>query len=582
MKKSIFILVLSLFANIGFSQENLKTVFGTVSDDFGELRDVNISIEGKTNTAISDANGKYEISTQAGDILVFSRMGMLPLEITVEDVTRVLNVRMYEKTENLKGVTVTKSLKNQKELAIEYKTNPKIIRSAFGYWDADATSFSLRVIDKKQINPGAFDLATVIQGRFPGIKVMRSSNLAETKIILRVQGSLGLKHAGYDIDGLITEQFPSFIDPQNIERIAIVASMNGLTKYGTLGKGGIIVINTKTARFEPKDENGEIIDVARVQDNKYFDNVLQNKELINDPTYLQDLNAAKDPKEAISIYNTNALKYSSSYFFFLDAYDYFANKIKNQSFADNIISEHWPLFANNPVNLKSLAYMYQARGEYEKANDIYKEVFILRPNYAQSYLDLANSYQEIGAYQKAAAMYSRYGYLLEEDFLNDNQKVFTQIMDRELNNLIKLKGNELLSKDDKKKFILDEYFDGTRLVFEWADSEAEFNLQFVNPEMRYFNWNHNNRDNAERVKDEKTLGYATEEFLIDSSIEGNWQVNINYLGNKSLTPTYFKVDIYYNYGSPYQKKETKVFKLSLKNINQRLFQINSGNVIVSK
>ncbi|ALM07164.1 hypothetical protein SB49_04625 [Sediminicola sp. YIK13] len=582
MKKFILCPVLCLFASLGFAQENLKTVFGTVSDDFGELRDVNISIEGKTNTAISDANGKYEISTQAGDILVFNRMGMLPLEITVEDVTRVLNVRMYEKTENLEGVTVTKSLKNQNELAIEYRTNPKIIRSAFGYWDADATSFSLRVIDKKQINPGAFDLATVIRSRFPGIKVIRSSDLMETKIMLRVQGSLGLKPAGYDIDGLITQQFPFFIDPQNIERIAIVASMNGLTKYGTLGNGGIIVINTKTARFEPKDENGEIIDVARVHDNKYFDNVLENKDVINEPTYLQDLNTAKDLKEAISIYNANAIKYSSSYFYFLDAYDYFANKIKNQSFAENIISEHWSLFTNNPVNLKSLAYMYQARGEYEKANHIYKEVFKLRPNYAQSYLDLANSYQEIDAYQKAASIYSRYGYLLEEDFLNDDQKIFTQIMDRELNNLIKLKGNELLSKDHKKKFILDEYFDGTRLVFEWADSEAEFNLQFVNPEMRYFNWNHNNRDNAERVKDEKSLGYATEEFLIDSSINGNWQVNINYLGNKSLTPTYFKVDIYYNYGSPYQKKETKVFKLSLKNINQRLFQINSGNVIVSK
>ncbi|MFT4830395.1 MAG: tetratricopeptide (TPR) repeat protein [Psychroserpens sp.] len=580
MKESFLTLVLCLFVSLGFSQENLKKVFGTISDDFGVLRDVNISIEGKTNTAISDGTGKYEISTLAGDILVFSRMGMLPMEIAVEDVTRVLNIKMYEKTENLEGVTVTKSLKNQKELAIEYRTNPKVIRTAFGYWDADATGFSLRVIDKNQINTGAFDLAAVIQGRFPGIKVLRSA--AETKIIFRVQGSLGVKPAGYDIDGLLTEQFPSFIDPQNIDRIAIVASMNGLIRYGTFGKGGIIVINTKTARFEPKDENGEIIDVARVQDNKYFDHAVQNKNAINGPTYLQELNAAKDQQEAISIYNANALKYSSSYFYFLDAYDYFTKITENQPFADNIIAEHWSLFEDNPVALKSLAYMYQAMGEIEKANDIYKEVFILRPNYAQSYLDLAGSYQEIGAYQKAAAIYARYGYLLDEDgFLNDNQKIFTQIMDRELNNLITLKGKQLLSKRDLKKLTLDEYFEGTRLVFEWADSEAEFKLQFVNPENRYFDWSHSYRDNAERIKDEKSLGYATEEYLIDGSLKGNWQVNINYSGNKSLTPTYLKATIYYNYGSPYQSKETKVFKLSLKNVNQRLFTVNSGNVVVS-
>ena len=293
------------------------------------------------------------------------------------------------------------------------------------------------------------------------------------------------------------------------------------------------------------------------------------------------MNAAKDQQEAISIYNANAKKYASSYFYFLDAYNYFANNLKNQPFADNIIAENWSLFANNPVNLKSLAFIYQARGEYEKANDIYKEVFILRPNYAQSYLDLANSYQEIGAYQKAAAIYARYGYLLEENLIIDNKKIFTQIMDRELNNLITIKGDELLSKDDLKKSTLDEYFEGTRLVFEWADSEAEFNLQFVNPENRYFGWNHSYRDNADRIKDEKSMGYATEEYLIDSSLKGNWKVNINYLGNKSLTPTYLKVAIYYNYGSPYQKKETKVYKLSLKNVNQRLFSVNSGNVVVT-
>ena len=137
---------------------------------------------------------------------------------------------------------------------------------------------------------------------------------------------------------------------------AVVSSMNGLTKYGTFGKGGIIVINTKTARFEPKDENGEIIDVARVQDNKYFDNALENKDAINDPTYLQELYAAKDQQEAIFIYKANAKKYSSSYFYFLDAYDYFANNFKNQSFADNIIAEHWSLFEERDMMEEWLAY----------------------------------------------------------------------------------------------------------------------------------------------------------------------------------------------------------------------------------
>ena len=55
-------------------------------------------------------------------------------------------------------------------------------------------------------------------------------------------------------------------------------------------------------------------------------------------------------------------------------------------------------------------------------------------------------------------------------------------MERELNNLIALKGKELLSKRELKKLVLDDEFDGTRLVFEWNDSEAEFEPQLVNSE----------------------------------------------------------------------------------------------------
>jgi tetratricopeptide (TPR) repeat protein len=569
-------------ASIGFSQENLKTVFGTVSDDFGLLKDVDISVQGKDEGVVSDAEGKYKIRVQKGDVLVFSHMGMMSQEIPVEDVTRVLNITMYPKVEQLKNVTVTQNmLKNQQELAIAYKSNPKIIRTAFGYWDGDATSFQLRTIEKKDINTGAADLATVIQSRFPAIKIQR--NPLETQVFLRIVGSLTSSPAGYDIDGLLTKQFPSYLDPQNIERIGLVTSFSALTRYGTFGAGGIIVINTKAANFQPKDENGQILDMARRKDNIYTNTVLgEDSQKQNQPDYLQQFFAANSEAQAMDVYKNFATKYIGSYVYFLEAYNFFVSEWKDQNFADSIIADNWPQFADNPVALKSLAFIYQAGGQFEKANALFKEVFILRPNYAQSYLDLADSYREIGAYQKAAGIYARYGYLSEEGFLNDTQKVFTQMMDRELNNLITLKGRDLLSKRDLKQLTLDEYFEGTRLVFEWADSEAEFELQFVNPQNRYFDWKHSLRDNADRIKDEKAIGYTTEEYLIDDSIKGNWQVNINYLGNKSLTPTYLKATIYHNYGSPAQSKETKVFKLSLKNVTQRLFTVNNGDRVVTR
>ena len=256
MKKALLTFGLCLLVTLGFAQENVKKIFGTLTDDFGVLSDVNITIDGKDTSTVSDENGKYEISATEGDVLVFTRMGLVPMKIGVEDVTRILNIKMYEKVEKLDGVTVVNSLKSQEELAIEYNTNPKVLRTAFGYWDADATSFSLRIIDKEQINPGAFDLATVVQNRFPGVRVRRDIDPQEIVILLRSPGSLNLAPAGYDIDGLLTDRFPAHIDPQNIERIGIVSSLNGLIRYGTFGAGGIIVINTKAASYQVRDENG--------------------------------------------------------------------------------------------------------------------------------------------------------------------------------------------------------------------------------------------------------------------------------------------------------------------------------------
>ncbi len=402
-------------------------------------------------------------------------------------------------------------------------------------------------------------------------------NLQFQCVLLWELAAAGSGGAIFDVDGQIFESLPcNLIDVSNIKRIAVIPSYSGVLRYGGLGKGGVVIINTKTANFSPRDQDGNLIDVARRTDNVYRSKVLVTDiAQQNRPNYLQQLYEANDIDAAIARYNELTTAYASSYFFFLDAYTYFSTEMKNNEFADAIIAEHQALFADNPVALKSLAFLYQAGGRFEKANAIYKEVFILRPDYAQSYLDLAESYREIGGYQKAAAIYARYGYLLEEGLLIDTAKVFTQIIDRELNNLITLKGKELLSKQDLKKLALDEYFEGTRLVFEWADSEAEFELRFVNPQNRFFDWKHNSRENADRIKDEKSIGYATEEYLIDDTLKGEWQVNINYLGNKSLTPTYLKATVYHNFGRPSQTKETKVFKLSLKNVDQRLFAVNN-------
>jgi hypothetical protein len=182
----------------------------------------------------------------------------------------------------------------------------------------------------------------------------------------------------------------------------------------------------------------------------------------------------------------------------------------------------------------------------------------------------------VGSYDKSAGIYARYKYLVDENFLLPSAD-FSKIIQHESDNLLQLHASHVGA--NSRKIITDPFVQNTtRVVVEWNDTEAEFELQFVNPEGQYHNWLHTYADNEERIRDEKMSGYSVEEQIIDNALPGLWEVNVRYAGNKSLTPTYLKVTTYYNYGERDQKKQVNTFKLTLKNNWQKLLSINNPGV----
>ncbi|WP_435625507.1 DUF2135 domain-containing protein [Flagellimonas sp.] len=591
MKKLLLIFALCGVTSMVSAQE--RWVSGTIFDGESPMSNVKIQVINQGTSATTNESGKYRISASTGDLLYYTSDGMEPIQIRVEDVTRILNVDMFPKIEKLDNVTVTRKRRaSQKELEEDYYSNPNIIKTFFGYLDKDKVSYTARILDSDRILPGEFDLANVLRNRFPGITVANGAGFgtnfgagpgvgfsgatgadAGRSVFLRPASG----PAVFDIDGQIFTFFPDFLDVQQIERIGIITSLTGLTRYGGIARGGVIVINTKNGLTVPlRDEKGFIIDRARLKNNFYDGKALTAENISNNaPEYLKQLNAANTFEEAKSLYESNAQKYTSSPFFVLDSYQYFYDTWENETFADQIIDDAYPSISNNPVHLKSLAYIYEAQERFEKANETYKEVFILRPNYAQSYMDLANSNRSIGKSKKAAILYARYFYLLDEGFLKPDTTMFSRMMDRDFNNLLTLEKTDMVGTAKGRKIKVDrEDFDGTRLVFEWSNSEAEFELQFVNPDNQFYTWTHDLESSADIISREKDFGYSTSEYLIDDSLSGVWKINAKYFGNKSLTPTYLKATIYHNYGTKSQRKEVKVFKLDVKNVNRELFKIN--------
>ncbi|UWX56143.1 hypothetical protein NYZ99_07600 [Maribacter litopenaei] len=226
-------------------------------------------------------------------------------------------------------------------------------------------------------------MATLLNGRFAGIRA-RCNAIGELEVALRngATSFSGTNSVVYDVDGIILERMDCYTpDPSLIKRIAVNSSLVGTSLYGKKGRGGVIIINTKSGTF------------SSVQNNNYkrFKNKLNQESLFNGgaipldgaqplPIYMESYLAANSEEEAIVAYENQLVKYANSFYFVLDSYRYFMDRWDNKKIASSLLEDNWRLFEGNPVALKSLAYIHQANGDFALAKAIYKEVFLLRPS----------------------------------------------------------------------------------------------------------------------------------------------------------------------------------------------------------
>ena len=102
-----------------------------------------------------------------------------------------------------------------------------------------------------------------------------------------------------------------------------------------------------------------------------------------------------------------------------------------------------------------------------------------------------------------------------------------------------------------------------RIIFDWNDPAVEFNVQFVGPKKKYYDWSHTVLDDKDLLEDELNYGYNTEEFVIEKSDKGKWLINIeNYTIQDESNPTYIKYTVFKNYGRPNEIKKVKVIDLN--------------------
>lgn len=563
----LFTLLLLVCSLQGFSQDKANKIRGVVSDMGYPLINVNISIKGTTEGIQTDKDGKYEIEARPRDVLVFSYVGMHDVLIVVEDVTKILNINMVPRVEELDEVIVEQQKKKgQQALALNYSKKKSIVRTLYGFVDAENAGYSMNYVDGSELNPSAVDIVSALLGKIPGLRKDQ-----EGGVVLRGGGSLNNpKPPIFEVDGTIFESIPTFLSIDQIDRVASIPGLAGAIKYGNIASGGIIVINTKGNNIIREKGTNKPYDQVKLRNNKFNEKTIFRKLKPVVPNYILEIEKTTSIDQALSVYENQKKLYSNSPYFFLDAAKSIKNKYQNQEKADLILFEMKALYAKNAEALKALGYVFEAEKRYSDALTIYKDIFKLRPRYAQSYRDLANMYVLNGEYKKALGMHARYHQLRKLDSISLTFDGIDAILELESTNLIARKGKELKIETAD---VSDSDIGGTRVLFEWNNSEAEFDLQFVNPDNHYFEWSHTVENESERIFDEKIKGYSCEHFLIDKGLLGKWKINIKYLGNKAYNPTYMKATVYYDYGTSLERSEVKVFSLSEKNVNFELLTL---------
>jgi TonB-linked SusC/RagA family outer membrane protein len=225
---SFFVLMLTAF--YGMAQN--RTVTGTVTgqDDGQPLPGVSVRIKNGTGGAVTGANGKYSVSANSKDVLVFSSVGYTPVEFVVGD-KAVINARLTSESQSLDEVTIQ----------VPYGTAKK---SAFTGSETTVTSATLA---RQQVT----SFSRALEGLVPGIVATSGGGQPGSNASLYVRG-VGSVNASseplYVLDGAPYNGDISSLSVDDIESITVLKDASAAALYGSRGANGVIMIKTKQGR----------------------------------------------------------------------------------------------------------------------------------------------------------------------------------------------------------------------------------------------------------------------------------------------------------------------------------------------
>ena len=232
-KKPVGLLVALLLFPFSIFAESIS-VSGIITDPTGEtMPGVNVVETGTTKGAVSDLDGRYEITVPTDARLTFSYIGYQPQTVDVKG-RKTINITLKEDDQTLEEIVV-----------VGYGTMKKRdLTGAVTSVKADAISKAV-----------ATSIDQALQGRAAGVQIQQNSGTPGGSTSIRIRGINSLNESNepiYVIDGVIVNGESrsnmnnplAAINPSDIISVDILKDASAAAIYGSRGANGVIIIST--------------------------------------------------------------------------------------------------------------------------------------------------------------------------------------------------------------------------------------------------------------------------------------------------------------------------------------------------
>lgn len=257
MPFSLLQLLLLFWVAIGSAQSVLVT--GTIRDSQGVLPGVNVKLKDKTVGTFTTDEGTFQIEADEADVLVFSSVGYLSVELLVGTQTN-FNITLKEDATALQEVLIN---------AGYYKVK-----------DKERTGSIAKITAKEIEGQPVTSFLGTMQGRMAGVHITQQSGTAGTGFNIQIRGQNSVRRGGnaplYIIDGVpyssedigngnsmsimsMNTNPLNNINPADIESLEVLKDADATAIYGSRGANGVVLITTKKGKAGKTKFNASVL-----------------------------------------------------------------------------------------------------------------------------------------------------------------------------------------------------------------------------------------------------------------------------------------------------------------------------------